>query len=327
MPDLYLSTHVGLKFDRRCLRSPAIVASYPRRHENSPLWPRTLRSPTTSLRPVATTCSSSSALVLFASGMPCFVSLSLGLCFCACPASSSLSTRALLGTLAARRPSRGILPCLSTLPAPRVSLSNATVYFTVPMNDNAWRCLVRVFVASAPPDTVTSPPQPARCPEQAPSHCHISGLSHTERVPLGSWVDSLSGDQVQRSCLPARYVASEAVHRSRIDTKAKVSAAIDAVLASLPVSAVAASAFDGEVARHLGDTCQNAPVVSSHPSKSDFPDYSQKGLGGQVSVCSSSSSSSSASWSSSSSSDDLSVFTPTSIGSCVAGFTSLVRLR
>ena len=82
------------------------------------------------------------------------------------------------------------------------------------MKDNAWWYALRLCVASAPPDSpLRLPGQPgARSTHRAIATVdEIFGSSHTERLHLGSWVDFFfSQDKVQRSSVPARYVASEA---------------------------------------------------------------------------------------------------------------------
>ena len=106
----------------------------------------------------------------------------------------------------------------------------------------------------------------------------ILGLQHAERLPLGSWVDSLSANKHKLSRMPATYVASETRLWSQFTAKRRVADVVGLQLHSLTPAQLAGTAWDGNFADSLRAAFATIPPIQptepctpAHPAHATYP--------------------------------------------------------
>ena len=99
-----------------------------------------------------------------------------------------------------------------TLHPHRSGLQEATGFGSSPCRDSNWRAILRAFVELSPSDWPPRHPGPpcARSTRRAlATLAEVLGLSHQERLPLGSWVDPIDEGGRKFSRMPSTYIAGE----------------------------------------------------------------------------------------------------------------------
>ena len=141
-----------------------------------------------------------------------------------------------------------------TLEPYRSTLHQATGFGTQPCSDSGWRAMLRSFVALAPAHWhQRHPGDPcARSTRRTlATIAEVLGLSHSERLPLGSWVDPLGKEGNWHSRMPSTYVAGETRMWSQVASKHRVASAVGDLLSGLTPAEFSGQAWEGLLADTL----------------------------------------------------------------------------
>ena len=114
--------------------------------------------------------------------------------------------------------------------------------------------MLRSFVMLAPahwPSRFPGPPCARSTRRALATVAEILGLQHAERLPLGSWIDSLGTDKLRLSRMPATYVADETKLWSQFLAKRQVADVVGHQLQRLAPAQFGGTAWDGWFADSL----------------------------------------------------------------------------
>ena len=136
----------------------------------------------------------------------------------------------------------GLELLVPTLQPHRCSLHEASGFGSSPCRDSGWRAILRACVALNPTHwPPRHPGQPcARSTRALATLAEVLGLSHSERLLIGSWVDPMDVDGKRLSRMPSTYVACETRLWSQFSSKRRITNVVGDLLACLGPAEVGA---------------------------------------------------------------------------------------